>query len=76
MNIYYVHPLPHVEGMLMAYLPKEKIADRSRPVRFLRRERHANSSESGVLQSRAEARTGCGNDRARFTGARCRGTTS
>jgi glyoxylase-like metal-dependent hydrolase (beta-lactamase superfamily II) len=25
MNIYYVHPLAHVEGMLMAYLPKEKI---------------------------------------------------
>jgi len=25
LNIYYVHPLTHVEGMLMAYLPKEKI---------------------------------------------------
>ena len=25
MNIYYVHPLGHVEGMLMAYLPAEKI---------------------------------------------------
>jgi hypothetical protein len=25
MNIYYVQPLEHVEGMLMAYLPKEKI---------------------------------------------------
>jgi glyoxylase-like metal-dependent hydrolase (beta-lactamase superfamily II) len=26
MNVYYVHPLRHVEGMLMAYLPKEKLA--------------------------------------------------
>jgi flavorubredoxin len=25
LNIYYVNPLQHVEGMLMAYLPKEKI---------------------------------------------------
>ena len=25
MHISYVHPLAHVEGMLMAYLPKEKI---------------------------------------------------
>jgi glyoxylase-like metal-dependent hydrolase (beta-lactamase superfamily II) len=25
MNIYYVQPLQHVEGMLMAYLPKEKM---------------------------------------------------
>lgn len=25
MNVYYVQPLRHVEGMLMAYLPKEKI---------------------------------------------------
>ena len=25
MNIYYVQPLAHVEGMLMAYLPKEKL---------------------------------------------------
>jgi glyoxylase-like metal-dependent hydrolase (beta-lactamase superfamily II) len=25
LHIYYVHPLAHVEGMLMAYLPKEKI---------------------------------------------------
>ena len=25
MHIYYVHPLRHVEGMLMAYLPKEKL---------------------------------------------------
>ena len=25
MHIYYVHPLRHVEGMLMAYLPTEKI---------------------------------------------------
>ena len=25
LNIYYVNPLRHVEGMLMAYLPKEKL---------------------------------------------------
>ena len=25
MNIYYVQPLAHAEGMLMAYLPKEKL---------------------------------------------------
>ena len=25
LNIYYVNPLQHVEGMLIAYLPKEKI---------------------------------------------------
>jgi glyoxylase-like metal-dependent hydrolase (beta-lactamase superfamily II) len=25
MNIYYVHPLGHVDGMLMAYLPDERI---------------------------------------------------
>ena len=25
MHVYYVHPLRHVEGMLMAYLPKEKL---------------------------------------------------
>src|SRR4030095_463158 len=25
LHIYYVHPLAHAEGMLMAYLPKEKI---------------------------------------------------
>ena len=25
MNVYYVQPLQHVEGMLMAYLPKEKL---------------------------------------------------
>ena len=25
MNIYYVQPLQHVEGMLMAYLPKERL---------------------------------------------------
>ncbi len=25
MNIYYVHPLQHVDGMLMAYLPDERI---------------------------------------------------
>jgi len=25
LNVYYVHPLQHVEGMLMAYLPSEKL---------------------------------------------------
>ena len=25
MHIYYVNPIQHAEGMLMAYLPKEKI---------------------------------------------------
>lgn len=25
MHVSYVHPLPHVEGMLVAYLPNEKI---------------------------------------------------
>jgi hypothetical protein len=25
MEVSYVHPLPHVEGMLVAYLPNEKI---------------------------------------------------
>jgi glyoxylase-like metal-dependent hydrolase (beta-lactamase superfamily II) len=25
MHVYYVHPLQHAEGMLMAYLPKEKL---------------------------------------------------
>ena len=37
LDIYYVQGLPHVEGMLMAFLPKEKIiieADLLRPCWF------------------------------------------
>ena len=37
MKIYYVQPLQHAEGMLMAYLPAGEDADRSGPVRHARR---------------------------------------
>ena len=36
MQMYYVHPLQHAEGMLMAYLPKEKLVDRGGSVRHAR----------------------------------------
>ena len=37
MHIYYVQPLAHAEGMLMAYLPNEKIVIEARPLRYIAR---------------------------------------
>ena len=60
MHISYVQPLRHVEGMLMAYLPKEKIVIEADLYDQFPRGRHSNGSESHFLQSRAETGTGCG----------------
>ena len=50
LRVYYVQPLQHVEGMLMAYLPAERIAFRGRPVR------HARAAAGGAAAGDAHAR--------------------
>ena len=61
LNIHYVNPLQHVEGMLIAYLPKEKLL--SRPICSTRTGRGGDpTARPELLQRREKARAGRGPD--------------
>ena len=65
MHIYYVNPLQHAEGMLMAYLPKEKMLIEADLVDTLRAAAIAHLGRSAQLLQRGAE-----------TEARCRATRS
>jgi hypothetical protein len=51
LRVYYVQPLAHVSGMLMAYLPAERIAFGSKPVRHARAaHRSAEAGDDELLE--------------------------
>ena len=56
LRVYYVQPLQHVEGMLMAYLPAERIAFRGGSVRHARTA--AGRAAAGDAQPRQSGRSG------------------
>jgi metallo-beta-lactamase superfamily protein len=72
MLISYVQPLQHAEGMLMAYLPAEKM--RSRRTSTIRRRRQPRRRAASSITSSGWDST-CRPSR-RFTVARCRGVRS
>ena len=65
LQVYYVQPLRHAEGMAMAYLPAREDRDAGQPVRHARTgASRAHAGDDDVLPHDADAEPGRGHDRA------------
>ena len=77
MQVYYVHPLAHAEGMLIAYLPRERLLfeadlfDSHAAEAVARQRRHAQPRDR-----RADAQAGRVARSCRSTASRLRGASS